>query len=94
MPFPEIEDGSPVSHRQINWSLLDQCLVSDSGGCSYFYSNAYRPSMISQIGQDFIRRLLQHEPSARMSASEACEHPWLANERRDLDSSVSPSIRK
>ncbi|KAL7748262.1 Calcium/calmodulin-dependent protein kinase type I [Sorochytrium milnesiophthora] len=32
---------------------------------------------VSEVAKDFIRRLLKIEPSERMSAKQALEHPWL-----------------
>lgn len=36
--------------------------------------------------QDLIRKLLTVDPDARITASEACEHPWLTTARPKLSS--------
>ena len=85
-PFPENEDGSPTSHRQIKWTLLREFRISDSGECPCPISICLAdPNKVLGIGQDFIRRLLEYEPRRRMSSSKACKHLWLSNERRHRD---------
>jgi serine/threonine protein kinase len=32
---------------------------------------------VSDSAKDFMTRLIQHDPAARMTAVEACEHPWI-----------------
>lgn len=35
----------------------------------------------SDVGRDFLLRLLRLDPRKRMSISDACQHPWLADDR-------------
>ncbi|KAK4699362.1 ser/thr/tyr protein kinase RAD53, partial [Phenoliferia sp. Uapishka_3] len=53
------------------------------------FSNLNMDYGISDIGIDFLRRLLIINPAERMSASDALKHPWLATGAEELGTSNS-----
>lgn len=40
---------------------------------------------ISDVAKDFVRNLLQMDPTKRMTADEALEHPWIVHNTMELD---------
>merc|ERR1719318_1941445 len=47
---------------------------------------------VSEMGKDFIRKLLLRQPGRRMTVHEALEHPWLKGDHSDLTQRI-PSSR-
>lgn len=49
---------------------------------------------ISEEVMDLLKKLLEVDPNKRISASEACSHPWLANLKESVDDSEVLDILK
>lgn len=51
-------------------------------------------SAISEPAKDFITKLLKVEPEARMTASQALDHPWLQAGKEHPEFDLLPHVRK
>ena len=78
------------------WHSEAVCYVTKRG----FHRRPYRKSITKtlQLNEpehdcflDFLRRLLRWEPSERMSADEALNHPWITGVAADMD--LLPELR-
>jgi serine/threonine protein kinase/predicted RNA-binding protein with TRAM domain len=105
---PEVADHEPVGFYTDMWAVgvLSYILLSGlspfAGGdhddtldnvrkCAWkFDSESFRN--ISDVGKDFISKLLLKSPQKRMTVHEALDHPWLADDHSDLNSRI-PSSR-
>lgn len=56
--------------------ICTQKIVISLSQVSYF-SNFFTCTF-TEIGRDFVRRLLETDPVMRISASDALEHPWIS----------------
>lgn len=68
--------------RFVHWETLDAFTPSPEGSHHVFISTRLRCSnhfVFTSLlpGRDFIERLLENEPSSRMSLTQALSHPWL-----------------
>ena len=80
---PFIEEDEPdiqrrIAGRQISWNTLQEVGVSTTG--MLHPPGNYSPLTLweSLIAQEFIRRLLDVNPTTRMSLTDALQHPWLS----------------
>jgi len=83
-PFIE-DDGEPdiqrrIAGRQISWNTLQELGISTTGMLPPpgNYHHWRRLMWDSLIAQEFIRRLLDVNPTTRMSLTDALHHPWLS----------------
>ena len=84
-PFIE-DDGEPdiqrrIAGRQISWNTLQELGISTTGMLpSPGDYHRWRGLMlwVPLIAQEFMRRLLDVNPTTRMSLTDALHHPWLS----------------
>lgn len=84
-PFIEDDDEPDIQRRitgrQISWNILQELGISTTGMLplpgNYHH---WRRLMLWEllIAQEFIRRLLDVNPTTRMSLTDALHHPWLS----------------
>ena len=84
-PFIEDDDEPDIQRRiagrQISWNILRELGISTTGMLpSPGDYHRWRRLMFweSLIAQEFIRRLLDVNPTTRMSLTDALHHPWLS----------------
>jgi serine/threonine/tyrosine protein kinase RAD53 len=84
-PFIEDDDEPDIQRRiagrQISWNTLQELGISTTG-MSPPAGNYHRLRRLmlweSLIAQEFMRRLLDVNPTTRMSLTDALRHPWLS----------------
>ena len=66
-------------------------LVEDNTKCEITFPSKYWDN-ISEPAKDLVRKMLQADPSKRIAAREALQHPWLAGreDKQTLVESVAP----
>lgn len=85
---PEVHRAEPVSFASDMWSvgvvtyvLLSGCFPFSSKEDSQVHQPSFASdpwtSRVAASGHEFIMALLQHEPTQRLTAEEALQHPWM-----------------
>lgn len=81
---------APLREKFLHANSEAVCYVTKRG----FHRRPYRKSITktlqlsspeNDIFLDFLRRLLQWDPSLRLSADEALNHPWITGKDSDMD---------
>ncbi|XP_078530295.1 calcium/calmodulin-dependent protein kinase type 1D [Lissotriton helveticus] len=83
--------GYPPFYDENDSKLFEQILKAD-----YEFDSPYWDD-ISDSAKDFIRRLMEKDPSKRYTCEQASRHPWIAGDTalcKNIHESVSAQIRK